>query len=632
MKFFAVFFFLLICWLLVGYSSGLAKEYSKIITVGDHTYEIEVDGVRDPLNETIIIENLGDKPLVNPRITVNGRYDWFDTESIAREATRGCTTDEERAFGIFNFVRTQSQHLAPPGDREALNPVVYFNVYGYANCGFHSPVSVALARALGMQARVWEVWKHTVNEFRYNNSWHMLDSDIELYYLLDDNRTVASIEQLWADQKITLGKEENIHLTGFSGRNKCMRVLYTDVEGKPVYQYQDGLRLRGNRYFYDDHCYVQTYYDHFTYEPHTMAMTIRPGEKLVRNWTGGEKFYDYRRHNANYERDKKPWRKPIRPGSGQLIWKPDLKSKEARSLLGGEVPELEAEYYTRFAIEDGLEPAIHVKHLHGDVYDVPSFAMFSVHTPYAILGGRLKAKVYRGAASEWDRVAVKVGGHPRGGNRATVWKAPEGQTGYMDLDVDLDELLYPGGERGRHNYAVRFEFTANVKNDPPTQSGVESLEMVTDIQCAPNSLPALSLGRNIVRYRDETPGEHKVRITHIWRERTDNHPPVAPARTVYPAIGGNVDDLAPRFQWQPAVEQDRNDKITDYLFTISLDPQCRWPLATALHTQTDGGKPEFRLPEGWLNRDTSYYWKVKAQDSRGVWGGWSPVFRFSTAK
>jgi len=363
-----------------------------------------------------------------------------------------------------------------------------------------------------------------------------------------------------------------------------------------------------------------------------MAMTLRPNEKLVRNWKGGEKFYDFRRHNANFERDKQPWRKPIRPGNGQIIWTPDLKSEAARSFLGGEVPELAAEYYTLFSTEDGLEPAIHVKHRQGDIYDVPSFAMFSLHTPYTILGGRLKAKVYRGAATEWDQISVKLGSHPRGRNRATVWKAPEGQTGYMDLDVDLDELLYPTGERGRNNYAVRFVFAANEKNDPPTQSGVEALEMVTDIQCAPNSLPALSLGKNVIRYRDETPGEHMVRITHIWHERNDNHPPVAPRSAVYPGDGGKADNLAPRFKWQPAVEQDQNDKISDYLISISLDPQCRWPLATALQTLTGSGTPEYKLAEGWLNRDTTYYWKVKAQDSRGIWGEWSPVFRFATAK
>ncbi|MEA2062198.1 MAG: transglutaminase domain-containing protein [Gemmatimonadota bacterium] len=610
-----------------------SREYSQIITVNDYTYEIEVGGFRDPVNETIIIENLGDKPLVNPRITVNGKYDWFDVESMAREVTRGCATDEERAFAIFNFIRTKTHHMTPPGDRECLNPVVFLNVYGYANCGYHSAASVALARALGMEARVWEVWMHTVSDVWYNNAWHMLDSDIGLYYLMDDNRTVASIPQLWADQKISEGKAEKANQTKFSGRNKAVRDVYTDIEGNNAYLAQDGVRQRGYRYFHDDdHCYVQSYYDYFTYEPHTMAMTLRPNEKLIRNWKGGERFYDFRRHNENYEQDPKPWRKPIRYGDGRIVWKPDLTSADAKSLMTGECPGIDPEYRTLLSSEDGLEPAIHVMHKQGGVHTTQSFAMFTIRTPYAITGGGLKAKVYRGAATDWDRLGVWAGNNPRGGQRKKVWDAPDGATGFLDLDLDLDEELYPSGERGAHNFTVRFQFAANEKNDPPTQTGIESVELAADIQCAPNSLPALALGNNIIRYRDETPGPHKVKITHIWRERTNNHPPLSPRKASYPKDGSVVETLAPVFRWPAARDPDRKDKIDNYRIIISFDPQCRWPIATALLKETDSGKPEWKLPEGWLNRDTTYYWQIKARDSREVWGDWSPVFRFKTAR
>jgi transglutaminase-like putative cysteine protease len=171
-------------------TSGQIREYSQIITVDDYTYEIEVAGSRDPVNETIIIENLGDSPIVNPRITVNGLYDWFDTETIAREVTRNCKTDEEKALAIWDFIRRNFQHLDSPGDRECHNPVVAMNVYGYANCAYHSTVFTALCRAVGVPARVWEVWHHTVSEAFYNNAWHMLDSDIA--FIISPLTTVPS--------------------------------------------------------------------------------------------------------------------------------------------------------------------------------------------------------------------------------------------------------------------------------------------------------------------------------------------------------------------------------------------------------------------------------------------------------
>lgn len=596
------------------------KEYSRVITVNDYTYEIEVGGSRDPANETIIIENMGDEPLVNPRITVNGEKDWYDVESIAREATRGCRTDEEKAFGIFNFIQTRSHALGASDDREGLNPVVYFNVYGYGQCAYHSAVAEAMARAIGLKARVWEVYGHTVTEFWYNNAWHMIDTDIGLYYLMDDNRTIASIEQLWEDQKVSGGTPEGADLTKWSGRNLAIRQVYQDYDGNDVYTWQDGVEKRGYRYFYSDFfCFVQNSYSEYGFAPHSMAMTIRPREKMVRNFRGGpNQFYEYRKHLQEYKEKDQRWRIPVTWSDGQLIWTPDLKADDI-------VKYVNRNRGPALYVEDGVLPPLHAHHRDGKVYGSRTLATFDVATPYTILGGKLKARVYKGGTTDGDRIQVSVA-------RQKVWEAPRNETGSMELEVDLDEVLYPGGPEGRREYSVSFDFAANKDNDPPTQTGVEELQIVTDFQCAPRSLPALSLGKNIIRYRDETPGPHKVKVTHVWTERTDNHPPLASAGAVYPADGGTAKELAPRFRWKLSRDEDGQDRIGNHLFTISFDPQCRWPVATALLRETGSGKPEWQLPGGWLNHDTTYYWKVKAQDSRGIWGEWSPVFRFKTAK
>ena len=604
--------------------SGQAREYSQVITVNDYTYEIEVDGSRDPVNETIIIENLGDSPLVNPRITVNGMYDWYDTESIAREVTRDCKTDEEKALAIWDFIRRNFQHLDSPGDRETHNPVVAMNVYGYANCAYHSTVFTSLCRSIGVPARVWEVWHHTITEAFYNNAWHMLDSDIGLYYLAADNRTIAAVEQLWEDQKSSGGRESGAAQTSFSGRNKAVRTIYTDVEGNNPYVSQDGEKIRGYRYFFGpDECFLQTGYDRFTYEPHSMAMTVRPGEKLIRNWKGGEKYYDYERHNKKFESGI-DYAKPVRYGDGKIIWKPDLKSKLAPSFFN-------RDQAPGFEVLDGQAPAVHVRHQHGGIYDFPERAILTTETPYTILGGSLKATFYRGNAKEWDRLSATIYS-TTGPVMNRVWSAPEGVTGQIDADIDLDKVLFPSGERGRHDYAVEFNFMADESNDPATQSGLETVELETDIQVSSYSLPALSKGRNIIRYRDETPGEHKVKITHIWRERNDNRPPAISVGPLFPKNGETIKTLAPVFRWKEVSDPDKADKIMNHCVLLSFDPQCRWPVATALYKETHSGKSEWQLADGWLNPDTTYYWKVKAQDNRGVWGEWSEIYKFNTTK
>jgi hypothetical protein len=614
---------MLAAWILpAAVATAQVREFSQIITVNDYTYKIEVDGSRDPVNESIIIENLGEQPVVNPRITVNGYYDWFDTKAVALEVTRDCRTDEEKALAIWDFIRRNFQHLDSPGDRECHNPVIAMNIYGYANCAYHSSVFTALCRAAGVPARVWEVWHHTVTEAYYNNAWHMLDNDIGLYYLAADNRTIASVEQLWEDQKISGGKESGAALTRFSGRNKAVRAVYTDVEGNRPYVSQDGVKIRGYRYFFGpDECFIQTGYDRFTYEPHDMAMTLRPGEKLLRNWKGGEKYYDYQRHNKRFESGTE-YAKPVCYGDGQIIWKPDLKSEMAPTFFN-------RDQAPGFEVLDGRAPSVHVRHRHGGIYDFPERAILSTKTPYTILGGNLKATFYRGAPREWDRLSATVYSTTGPVNRK-IWNVPEADTGYIDTEIDLDQVLFPSGERGRHDYSVEFNFMADERNDPPTQSGLESVELVTDIQVSAYSLPALSKGRNIIRYRDETPGEHKVKITHIWRERNDNTPPAIPGGQVSPTDGGAITSLAPEFSWPMAADPDPVDRITNHCILISFDPMCRWPVATALYTETGSGHAEWPLPEGWLNPDTTYYWKVKAQDSRGLWGEWSDIYSFRT--
>ncbi|HLA38350.1 MAG TPA: hypothetical protein VJ417_00055, partial [Candidatus Glassbacteria bacterium] len=436
---------------------------------------------------------------------------------------------------------------------------------------------------VGVKARVWEVHSHTVSEAWYENAWHMLDSDIGLYYLMDDNRTIASVEQLWADQKVSEGLEEKANLTKYSGRNKAIFLEYTDAEGNNAYVSQDGVRQRGYRYFHDNYyCFVQKGYEKFTNAAHTMAITLRPNEKIIRNWKGGDKFYDYERHKRDYERNNSPESVPIRYGDGKLIWKTDLASKDACLYVNREFP-------PAFMADDGQYPPIHVKHRQGGIYDFPTRAFFDISSPYTILGGRLRATVHRGGASEWDGIETVIYNEEKELNER-VWQAPQDTTGKLEMDVSLNETLYPSGQKGLHDYSVQFQFSANEKNDPPTQTGIESVELKTDIQVAPNSLPALTLGRNVIRYRDETPGPHRVKITHVWRERSDNHPPLAPAVALYPADGVTVDDLAPNFRWKSAADQDRGDSIANHWIRISFDPQCRWPVATALMKVTDSPK------------------------------------------
>ena len=50
--------------------------------------------------------------------------------------------------------------------------------------------------AAGLQARVQEIWGHTVSDVYYDGAWHMLDGNVKVCYLARDNKTIAGMDEL----------------------------------------------------------------------------------------------------------------------------------------------------------------------------------------------------------------------------------------------------------------------------------------------------------------------------------------------------------------------------------------------------------------------------------------------------
>ena len=121
------------------------------------------------------------------------------------------------------------------------------------------------------------------------------------------------------------------------------------------------------------------------------------------------------------------------------------------------------------------------------------------------------------------------------------------------------------------------------------QSGLDCVEIVLYLQVNPGSLPALSRGTNLVRYSD---------------------------------------GLAPNLVWEASSDAD-GDRIANYRVQVSLRPDCAWPLVSSLDRDVRQGT-SFRIPKGWLNPRTPFYWRVRAEDDKGNSGPWSKVFRFTT--
>ena len=594
---------------LPAFVTAAERTHVETIRASRHTYPIEVAGTIDPENLEITIENEGGVPVKNPRVTVNGKYNWYTLEGLVAEITRGAKTEQEKAMAIFQFVAAQTYWWSFPKDNTRMNPVRHFNVYGYHICSDAAAEFVGLCRAAGLEARVYEIWHHTVAEAKWDGTWHHMDADLGFWYLKNDNRTIASMAELEKNPEWVARTYKPYRWYATPGDNR--KTIYKpdgDMAGADL----------ANIYATADDNFVQTGYDRYIYENHTMNLDLRPGEKLVRWWRPV-----LRKH---YDQDRT--HEPPRYANGQLIFEPDFtRHTYAGMVRRGNV---------KFQAEDGIAPAVHVDRLQDRVHDQPSSLTLTLKSPYVIVGGYIDTDYYKGGTSGLDQVSLAADLDPVLHQSTNLWNYYSWAYGKGQSRASLDGKLVRSGPVGTYEIRATYTISADKRHEGPAvyplvyggQSGVDRVKMVADLQVNPGSLPALSLGRNTIEYTDETPEPHAVKIVYRWRERTDQHAPEAPAGALEPRDGARAASLAPKLAWTPARDPD-GDRIVNYRVQVSLRPDCAWPVVSTLDRDVRDGAA-FQVPKGWLNAGTTYYWRVRAEDDKGNFGPWSPVFRFIT--
>jgi len=162
---------------------------------------------------------------------------------------------------------------------------------------------------------------------------------------------------------------------------------------------------------------------------------------------------------------------------------------------------------------------------------------------------------------------------------------------------------------------------------------LKALHFVGDLQMAALAMPEMGVGENKFLYTDQSANGRKVRITHVWVERSSSKPPLPPQAAITPANGGTADGTNVVFRWQPSTDPDGH-AITEYEFMLSRYPDMRWPVSMdfrkLISRTADRGEARYTLPApGLLTPGTVYYWHVRAKDSEGVWGTWSATWSFT---
>lgn len=154
---------------------------------------------QSPAAEMPVAGKASDTPVYNITLLTDSTPDLTDIDSYLRSITSQYDTPQDKAIAIFHWSqRLRKQHSLPYEEgHEVLDPVLFFNNYGYTMCAIISGIDNSLWTNMGWKAHYVQLGDHTVNECSWDGgkNWHMFDNSTTIY-CFNDNRSVASVREI----------------------------------------------------------------------------------------------------------------------------------------------------------------------------------------------------------------------------------------------------------------------------------------------------------------------------------------------------------------------------------------------------------------------------------------------------
>ncbi|MFV1967121.1 MAG: putative Ig domain-containing protein [Pirellulaceae bacterium] len=510
------------------------KNHTEIVTSSRHAYTIDVEGTLDMDNTrtlttsncfvgfqnnlSLTLENVGETPVVHPRLVINDRGNWYTLDSLLEEFTRGATNEQEKAYFIWQNMRENLYHESPLyGDAEPHDPVRLFNVFGFNLCDdagnsgcslfYHAGLTGSKNRALA---------GHVQCEAAVDGKLQFLDVDMDCFYLDRENERPVSGDECARDHDL-VRRELNYGplVDRFVSSDRPAALFGSDDRLHDA-------RLRG----------------------HAMNTTLRPGEKVIFRWDDLGKLCAENLQRAH---------RPKYFGNSKFVYTPRLTLDAVQSEAAA-LKDLVAVP----ASAGGAKLAGGSDQAHLD---------YEIRTPYPICDGMVTAKFVRLRPSDKVTLACSLDGE----KWTPVSDGPEANQ--SEVQASLKDVLDVLHRPAKYNYFVRVGLASS---DERQGAMLCSLSIHTDVLAAPTSLPRLRCGTNSVRYWDESQGAHRLQITHEWKE-SHAVTPLAPVRAPEsPQRDARIRDSLVTFRWPKVPEADR------YHLQVSRRPDFRYPYRPSL--------------------------------------------------
>lgn len=577
------------------------KDTSWIITQAQDSGHLFMGGFTDPENTWYIgenyqaasgfesmrylrITNLDTLPSWGAKFLLNRRGNWYSRQEMAAEALQNAQTDKEKALNLFEFVRKSRVHYssAEYGHLdETHEPVKVMGVYGYGLCDDAAFAITNLAHTAGIPAIEWGITAHNISEIVFNDP-AILDADLEVFYPDYDNSTLKGKYDLSDDRYLVsrvLHHGRNIPFD--LNFNRHVASMYTTFDGVI----------------------------HRNPNPHELYFTLLPEQSVTFSWERPDSLFEHR----NWEGITTPqmfsrlignafWDltiNPFNPGfTRQLETAQNIKTDTTG--LGLRMVPWNAQHPMVLVHKASL-PFPHLDHKVFFQTTLPDLSD-SLLIDWSV------------DSLNWNTVYSQTG----------PFNGFDSCSLYQQIQPLVNNAIYAGYIRIRLYQA-----------DSLVQAGLDSLRFQSRTQNSKFFLPYLTIGQNHFHFsrKDSLNGLHQIEMG--WQEEHSNHPPTISNVPVFPGIGITTDTARILFRWGNAQDPDGN-YASKYHFQLSDRPDMAHCLASNFDRIINPISPSLMAypsfkPEvtGFLNHGQTYYWRVRAMDSQGLWGPWTNTWSFT---
>jgi hypothetical protein len=412
-------------------------------------------------------------------------------ENILKSFVKRGMNDQERAKALWTAVVKYRHQTTPPnehlaGDWEAHDPVKIFNVYGYCMCCCCSALVEALNREDGREARGRILNGHSVPEVRYKNAWHMFDGSLITFFPNPGNGMAAAVDEISAAVTGWYASHPDYQ----KNNQKIFQLMRKD--GWTGWKSEGPSLLAHCPYYNKGYLPAKTHgwdatmveYDRksevyeYGYDVgHRALFSLRPGESFTRE-AGNRGMHINMEVDPNWDglKAKAPendlvYLKDFMPGYRGGVAAVGV-HRYAPSLSAGDLA-LGAEVFDNLASSG---PAA----LRPKTAGRPGVAVIPMVAPYVYLAGRVVIKSTGHSAGDQLTVSISTN------NARSFTKLFSGRIdGPTETKIDLKEHILR-----RYAYWLRFELAG--------ATALNALEIESDFQHAPRTLPWLGKGRNTI--------------------------------------------------------------------------------------------------------------------------------------